>query len=73
VIIDCGTCVMASIACDDCVVTALLGPVDDDGVTVVPDAHARALGALAEAGMVPPLRLVPLTVIPHEPPRTAAG
>lgn len=73
VIIDCGSCAMASIACDDCVVTALLGPVDVGGLTIVPDAHARALNALAEAGMVPPLRLVPLTVIRHEPPHTAAG
>ena len=37
--IDCAHCRMRDLACDDCVVTALLG-------------------ALADVGMVPPLRLV---------------
>jgi hypothetical protein len=53
--IDCDTCVVRGLACHDCVVTVLLGPppeleFDDD--------EERALGALAEGGLVPPLRMV---------------
>jgi hypothetical protein len=51
VIIDCQSCTMKDVACSDCVVTLLLGPVNlgaDHGV----------LGVLADAGLVPPLRLV---------------
>lgn len=50
-LLDCQTCTMRDLACDDCVVTALLGPVD---VT----ADAEVLGVLAQAGLVSPLRLV---------------
>jgi hypothetical protein len=74
-IIDCGTCAVAGLACGDCVVSVLLGaPEALDGVsstpsgraesTVLPlmhveDEHAAALVALAGSGLVPPLRLVP--------------
>lgn len=52
--IDCGDCAMRNLACDDCVVTVLLGrpPVDFDAE------EQRALSVLAESGLVPPLRLV---------------
>lgn len=52
--IDCGDCTMRNIACDDCVVSVLLGgpPVDWE------DEEQRAIGVLAESGLVPPLRLV---------------
>jgi hypothetical protein len=56
VLIDCDTCIAPATACRDCVVTVLLGlpprPVDLD------DTEQAALGTLAEAGLVPPLRLV---------------
>ena len=52
-IIDCDRCEMRDIACDDCVVTALLGTVPADGVE--PDT-AHALRVLADGGLVPPLR-----------------
>lgn len=55
--IDCNECVMqGTIACRDCVVSYVLtehpGPIeiDDDGT--------RALGCLAEGGLVPELRLI---------------
>jgi hypothetical protein len=53
--IDCGTCVVRGLACHDCVVTVLLGPppelsFDDD--------ECRALGVLADSGLVPRLRMV---------------
>ena len=49
-IIDCNSCVMRDIACSECVVTSLLGPIDlaKDG---------QALDVLAQAGLVAPLRL----------------
>jgi hypothetical protein len=71
-IIDCGTCVVAGLACDDCVVSVLLGAQEGSetvmtespeiirvAVTDVSDEHAAALEVLAGSGLVPPLRLVP--------------
>jgi hypothetical protein len=54
VILDCDTCSARGPACTDCVVTVLLGapPAWDVDET-------RALGVLADSGLVPPLRLVP--------------
>lgn len=56
-LIDCNTCVARDRACRDCVITVLLGrapmPVEFD------DAEQDAIGSLAGAGLVPPLRVVP--------------
>lgn len=65
-LIDCDTCIARDHACGDCVVPLLLGlapaapaapaapePLDLDA------AAEAAIGSLAEAGLVPPLRLVP--------------
>jgi hypothetical protein len=52
-IIECDGCQVRGHACGDCVVAVLLG--------APPQLHAdeqQALGVLAEAGLVPPLRLV---------------
>lgn len=72
-IIDCGTCTVAGAACDDCVVTVLLGPpgaapaeiptaapadTPVAGSAEIPDEHAAAVAVLAETGLIPPLRLV---------------
>jgi hypothetical protein len=72
-IIDCGSCAVAGPACDDCVVSVLLGipevplrsadlPLGSTdlplGSTDLPDDHAAAVAVLAESGLVPPLRLV---------------
>ena len=56
-IIDCDSCEVRGDACGDCVVSVLLGApptVELDG------SEQRAIDALAEAGMVPRLRLIPL-------------
>lgn len=59
-IIDCGSCAVAGLACDDCVVSVLLGaPEGQPSLPTVADEHARALTVLADSGLVPPLRLVP--------------
>jgi hypothetical protein len=56
-LIDCETCIAPTHACRDCVVTVLLDrtpqPVELD------DAEWAAIGSLAGAGLVPPLRLAP--------------
>lgn len=64
-LIDCDTCVVRGAACGDCVVTHLLGgppeplELDEDEI--------GALDALADLGMVPPLRLV--TAVPTQDPQ----
>ncbi|SEF33715.1 hypothetical protein SAMN05421837_1078 [Amycolatopsis pretoriensis] len=55
VVVDCDRCVVRGISCHDCVVSVLLGAPP----AVVWDAdERRAIDALADAGMVPRLRLV---------------
>ena len=54
--IDCDTCVARDIACGDCVMTVLLAA-PSTRVDLDEDERA-AIGSLAEAGLVPPLRLV---------------
>ncbi len=55
--VDCNTCIARGPACGDCVITVLLGA-PTQGVDLDADEQA-ALAALAESGMVPPLRLIP--------------
>ena len=55
VVIDCDTCAVRGPACDDCVVTVLLGPPPEAGFGVE---EQRALAVLAESGLVPRLRMV---------------
>lgn len=57
-IIDCDDCAMRDLACGDCVVPVLLGGAG--GPTEVDDEERRALEVLADAELVPRLRLVPL-------------
>lgn len=54
-LIDCGTCKVAGIGCGDCVVTLLLGPPEDGELGIE---EQRALGVLADGGLIPPLRMV---------------
>ena len=55
-VIDCEGCTAKGPACGDCVVTVLLGA-PPDGVEL-DETERRALAALADGGLVPPLRLV---------------
>ena len=68
--IDCGRCEMRGAGCQDCVVTAL-EPRDAAGPSArrpgyLGEAEVKALGVLAAAGLVPPLRfsLPGSTVLP---------
>jgi hypothetical protein len=62
-LIDCDRCEMRDIKCADCVVTALLGGAAPRHE--ISEAEHQALRVLADAQLVPPLRL--------QPRRTAAG
>ena len=55
--VDCASCVARGPACGDCVITVLLGA-PPQGVELNHDEQA-ALSALAQSGLVPPLRLIP--------------
>ena len=57
-LIDCDNCAVKGLACSGCVVTVLLGSTPD-GVEW-DETERAALGVLADSGLVPPLRLVPL-------------
>jgi hypothetical protein len=55
--VDCDACrVRGPQACSDCVVTVLLGA-PPEGVHLDPE-EAAAIEALADGGLIPPLRLV---------------
>ena len=61
-IIDCDTCLVRGDACSDCVVSCLLGGPPEP--IQLSDDEAGALDALAESGLLPPLRLVTATDVP---------
>lgn len=68
-VIDCDGCSAKGPACGDCVVTVLLGA-PPDGVHL-DDTERRALAALADGGLIPPLRLVTDTGRPRRRPHVA--
>lgn len=55
-LVDCDGCAARGSACGGCVISVMLGT-PPDGVQLDAD-ERRALGVLADAGMVPELRLV---------------
>jgi hypothetical protein len=59
--IDCGRCEMRGTGCQDCVVTVLeprnVASSSAEAPGYLGEAEVKALGVLAAAGMVPPLRL----------------
>lgn len=63
-LIDCDSCQMRALACQDCVVSVLLGPPQTS--RHVNDDEAQALGVLADSGLIPPLRLVTDTGLPAQ-------
>jgi hypothetical protein len=55
-IVDCDRCEVRGVACQDCVITVLLGALP--GAVELDGTEQLALDTLAEAGMVPRLQLV---------------
>ncbi|MGH3984963.1 MAG: hypothetical protein ACRDST_20310 [Pseudonocardiaceae bacterium] len=71
-IVDCDRCQVRGDACQDCVITVLLGA--PPGAVELDGAERQALDTLAEAGMVPHLQLVDLAGDHNTMPvRTATG
>jgi hypothetical protein len=61
-VVDCDSCEVRGKACQECVISVLLGPPNLERATVQLDAsEQRALDVLAGAGMVPKLRLIPIS------------
>lgn len=56
--VDCDTCTMRGLFCNDCVMSLLLGA--PEGPVILDEVERSALGALTAGGLLPPLRLVPL-------------
>jgi hypothetical protein len=54
--VDCDSCIARGNACGDCVISVLLG---SPGQVELDAAERLALSALADQGLVPPLRLIP--------------
>jgi hypothetical protein len=54
-LIDCEKCEVRNVGCGDCVVSFMLG--EPDEMVEIGDGERRALDVLAEAGMLPPLRI----------------
>ena len=54
--VDCGSCRARGPACGDCLMTALMGPLDDE--VRLSGEEQGALQALTASGLLPPLRLV---------------
>ena len=73
-LIDCDGCAVRDVSCADCVVSVLLNnnSKGDGGRREVDDAARQALEVLADNGLVPRLRLVPLGP-PGRRPRSAAS
>jgi hypothetical protein len=61
-IIDCDTCEVRGVACGDCVVAVMLGSPPE-----LSDDEQRAIGVLAAAGLIPPLRLAQAAQSDEEP------
>ena len=70
-LIDCDGCAVRDVACGDCVVTVLLG--GPPGVVEVDEGEQRALEVLADSGLVPRLRLVPLGLPSADRPAVSAA
>lgn len=54
--VDCRTCRARGPACSDCVISVLLGPMPSE--VLLDDQEQAALSAMAQSGLLPPLRLV---------------
>ena len=57
-LVDCDSCAVRDIQCGDCVMSVLLASGSDPVELDV--AETAAIGALANGGLLPPLRLVPV-------------
>ncbi|MCE7011983.1 hypothetical protein LWC34_55615 [Kibdelosporangium philippinense] len=59
-LVDCDSCEVRGKACQECVVSVLLGP---PSMVSLDSSEQQAIDVLASAGMVPKLRLIPITPV----------
>jgi hypothetical protein len=59
-VVDCDSCEVRGNACQDCVVSVLLGAPPS---LELDSSEQRAIDVLAGAGLVPKLRLIPITPV----------
>lgn len=56
-VVDCDSCEVRGLACQDCVISVLLGSPPN---VELDSSEQRAINVLADAGLVPKLRLIPV-------------
>jgi hypothetical protein len=64
-LIDCESCRARGVGCSDCVISLFIDGADGVNPVDLNDSERQALEVLAEGGLAPPLRLVPM--VPEPP------
>ena len=74
-LIDCESCRARGVGCPDCVISLFIDGAAGVKAVDLNDSERQALEVLAEGGLAPPLRLVPIAAEPRPAPRgrSAAG
>jgi hypothetical protein len=63
-LIDCESCRARGVGCSDCVISLFIDGADGVNPVDLDDSERQALEVLAEGGLAPPLRLVPMVTEP---------
>jgi hypothetical protein len=72
-LIDCESCRVRGVGCSDCVISLFIDGADGVNPVDLNDSERQALEVLAEGGLAPPLRLVPMeTELPSDGRQQAA-
>jgi hypothetical protein len=63
-LIDCESCLARGVGCSDCVISLFIDGAEGVNPVDLNDSERQALEVLAEGGLAPPLRLVPMVTQP---------
>jgi hypothetical protein len=63
-LIDCESCLARGVGCSDCVISLFIDGAEGVNAVDLNDSERQALEVLAEGGLAPPLRLVPMVTEP---------
>jgi hypothetical protein len=72
-LIDCESCRARGVGCSDCVISLFIDGADGVNSVDLNDSERQALEVLAEGGLAPPLRLVPMAAPPPSDGRQQAA
>jgi hypothetical protein len=72
-LIDCESCRARGVGCSDCVISLFIDGADGVNSVDLNDSERQALEVLAEGGLAPPLRLVPMAAPPSDGRQQAAA